>query len=135
MEIEYAEPTELDLKLEKMALFMGCYRKVVKYQEEIWNSSNESYWSWTEDERWVDDSGQILNEEDYLGDSLQYHSDWNWLHPVIAKIAANKKVAHSSESYISYMVDENLKNALLHNHLETAFELSSKLIELINQNK
>jgi len=124
MDIEYAEPTELDLRLEKMALFMGCFQKVVKYQEEVWNSSNESYWEWTEGERWVDKNGKILNEQDCHGDSLLYHADWNWLHTVITKIRNDEGIESSYR--------ELLLEMMLDNSITEVFNICSELIDKIN---
>lgn len=131
MDIEYAEPTELDLKLEKMALFMDCSMKVVKYQEEIWNSSNESYWDWTEGERWVDKNGKILNEQDYHGDSLLYHVDWNWLHPVIKKVYDIVSFQMDFELHLEQTL-EALKWHTFMGDIKEAFVICSRLIDKIN---
>lgn len=73
----------IDQGNELIASFMGYSRKVVKYEEKIFNSSNEYYWHEIEGELWVDSSEQPVDDEH---DSLSFHSDWNELMAVVEKI-------------------------------------------------
>ena len=128
MDIEYAEPTELDLKLEKMALFMECSRKVVKYRSKESNSSNEFYYELVEEEMWCDKNGAPLDEE---LDSLRFHLDWNWLHPVIKKLYDIVSFQMDFELHLEQTL-EALKWHTFMGDIKEAFNICNRLIDKIN---
>ncbi len=68
---------------ELLAKFIGYSRKVVSYEEKVWNSSNEYYWSWIEGELWVNHNDVPIDDE---SDQLKFHYDWNELMKVVDKI-------------------------------------------------
>lgn len=83
---------------ELLAKFLGYSRKVVKYRERIWNSSDEYYWDWTEGELWVDASSYPIDDEN---DTLKFHYDWNSLMKVVEKIRSYPNYNDMEECSVS----------------------------------
>lgn len=120
---------------ELIAKFLGCSRKIVKYQQQVWNSSNEYYWDWTEGELWVDEHGEALNDE---CDELIYHASWDELMLIIQKIKT------LDESEFNYQVTnmtlfriqkESLLNIPISSEIEVVYSQIVDFIKWYNNAK
>ena len=97
---------------ELIAEFLGYSRKVVRYQEKSYNSSNEFYYRWTEGELWCDEAGHPLDDE---YDELLFHANWDWLMPLVFKIESLGCIVNISISLTNHIriVNPSLDNMII----------------------
>jgi len=81
-----------------IAEFLGYSIQNKQFQTQIWNSSNESYWGWEEDDIVCDENNNEVcdeNNEPYFGlEDLPFNQSWDWMMPVVEKIESIKDEYH-----------------------------------------
>ena len=91
----------------RCAEFLGYQILNKKFQYENYNSSNESYFSWTEGNIVCDKKGNIVyidTEPLFELEELPFNSDWNRIHEVVNGIKnTTKPKIHSDTTFSTYL--------------------------------
>jgi hypothetical protein len=74
-----------------------------------------------------DKNGDTDILESFKGNELQYHTDWNWLMPVVSKILTN-------ENFIGYRLRENIIDSLPYGMIDDTYDAVVEFIKWHNEN-
>lgn len=96
------EQSEIEENNKLIAEFMGYKLLRKKFQYEVINSSNESYWAWDESEVVCNQVDFVLEDDTQhpffdLND-LPFKSSWEWLMDVVEKIEMTKDPIRKSKN-------------------------------------
>ena len=106
---------------------------IAKYDGWQWESEEWDAMYKVSEGFWYSDNSLY---EDISLDEAEYHSNWNWLIPVVKKVLEQLKAREGTNNvYMGFMAIADIEKKLLELDIEPLWQTTVKAIQLINKYK